>query len=352
MKHVLFLLLLLGFIASAFGDVIQDSQGVSFTGQNNGSQHALDIGIDVSGVQIDPRTRTWTLGTTTDFSDIQTSGTISALNGVFTIPCTGTNTVKVNIFNSWVASVTFSYSTDNGASYRPVSAIYMDGVSIPISSTTIDGGFSINSAGFTNIQLKAQSYTSGTIGISANASIGSNNNFQAYRLLDSSGNTITIGQKAMAASFPVVIASDQSPITAAQGLPNTVANAWPIILTDGVDTANITAASTAAAATDKALVVAQSPNHTSLTGNTPGLGSVGVASAALVAANSARKGLVIHNNSVNTISLGIGVTAVLNSGIVLYPGGIFYMDEYTFSTAVINAISTAATSAAPYQELQ
>jgi hypothetical protein len=47
-----------------------------------------------------------------------------------------------------------------------------------------------------------------------------------------------------------------------QGAANTVANAWPAKVTDGTNTAAVKAASTAAAATDPALVVAISPNNT------------------------------------------------------------------------------------------
>ena len=50
--------------------------------------------------------------------------------------------------------------------------------------------------------------------------------------------------------------------TATQGPANTVANAWPEKITDGTNTAAVKAASTAAVATDPALVVAVSPNNT------------------------------------------------------------------------------------------
>lgn len=53
--------------------------------------------------------------------------------------------------------------------------------------------------------------------------------------------------------------------TGQQGSPNTVANAWPTKLTDGTNTATVKAASTAAVATDTALVVAISPNNVVLT---------------------------------------------------------------------------------------
>lgn len=55
----------------------------------------------------------------------------------------------------------------------------------------------------------------------------------------------TVGQKTMASSLPVVIASDQSSITitgtvtANQGTPAVVGNAWPTKVSDGIDTAGI-----------------------------------------------------------------------------------------------------------------
>ena len=89
-----------------------------------------------------------------------------------------------------------------------------------------------------------------------------------------------------------------------------------------------------------------------LTGNSPAVGSVGVASASLLAANASRKGCVITNTSVNNISLGFGAAAVLGSGITLPPWGVFQMDEYMFSVAQIFAIASAAASSVAVQEWQ
>ena len=82
-----------------------------------------------------------------------------------------------------------------------------------------------------------------------------------------------------------------------------------------------------------------------LVAESPTSASVGVASGQLLAANTSRMGLTLVNTSVNTISIGIGATAVLNSGITLNAsGGTWVMDEVTFSTAAINAIAGAASS--------
>lgn len=72
----------------------------------------------------------------------------------------------------------------------------------------------------------------------------------------------TLGQKAMAASTPVVLASDQSNLIVNQGTAAAVGQAWPAKISDGAIVAALKAASTAAVATDQALVVAISPNNT------------------------------------------------------------------------------------------
>ena len=125
----------------------------------------------------------------------------------------------------------------------------------------------------------------------------------------------SLGQKVMAASLPVVISSDQSaiPVTGPQ--------------TDAQQRAALTA-------------------------NAPAATSVGVASAAALAANANRKGLILVNTSAATISLGVGVAAVLNSGITLKPNGSFNMDQFNLFTGAINAIASAAASNLAIQEFQ
>lgn len=91
-------------------------------------------------------------------------------------------------------------------------------------------------------------------------------------------------------------------------------------------------------------------SKTALTGSSPTAATVGTSSASAVAANSSRKGLILSNTSNNTISFGLGATAVLNSGITLPPGGVWQMDEFSFTTAAINAIASAASSNLAIQE--
>lgn len=90
--------------------------------------------------------------------------------------------------------------------------------------------------------------------------------------------------------------------------------------------------------------------RTALTALTPTFATVDVTSAEVVAANPLRKGLDLVNTSENTISLGIGTPAVLNSGITLQPGSTYYMSEYDYFISNIEGISDSAGSNLAIQE--
>ena len=90
----------------------------------------------------------------------------------------------------------------------------------------------------------------------------------------------------------------------------------------------------------------------SLTSNSPAVATVGLTSAQALASNANRKGLILTNTSSANISLGFGTSAVLGRGITLYTGGTFNMDEYSFTTAAINAIASVAGSTLGIQEWQ
>ena len=89
---------------------------------------------------------------------------------------------------------------------------------------------------------------------------------------------------------------------------------------------------------------------TAMAAGSPGAVAVGVSSTGVVGANSARKGLTLVNTSGAKISLSFGVPAVLYSGITLYPGGSYSMNEYSFSTAAVNAIASAGSANLGVQE--
>lgn len=84
--------------------------------------------------------------------------------------------------------------------------------------------------------------------------------------------------------------------------------------------------------------------------NSPTVISVGIATTVVLASNTSRTGLMLINTSSSKISLGLGVSAVLNSGITLYPGGTFWMDSFSYTTVAINAIASVASSNLSVQE--
>lgn len=128
------------------------------------------------------------------------------------------------------------------------------------------------------------------------------------RTLLAGGLPASLGQKAMAASLPVTLASNQNNVPVA---------------------------------------VALIP----LTPAAPATVAVGVASGQVVAANANRKGLVISNgHATQVLSIAFGATAVLNSGIVIRPGVTWTMTPDTYTTAVVNGIGSGAATTTGVQE--
>jgi hypothetical protein len=108
-----------------------------------------------------------------------------------------------------------------------------------------------------------------------------------------SGGVVSIQGVSGGTAVPISGAITLTSTTANQGTPNTVANAWPFKVTDGTNTAAVKAASTAAAATDPALVVSISPNSVSSTKDA----ADGPVSPGTAAANSQLIGMVYNSSA-------------------------------------------------------
>lgn len=83
-----------------------------------------------------------------------------------------------------------------------------------------------------------------------------------------------------------------------------------------------------------------------VTALSPATASITTADSTPVAANATRKGLIVTNIGSATVFFGIGATAVLNSGIVLTPGGTWVMDHFTYNVAAIHALSASSSTLA------
>jgi hypothetical protein len=89
-----------------------------------------------------------------------------------------------------------------------------------------------------------------------------------------------------------------------------------------------------------------------LTFSAPTTATVNTTSTLILAANTARRGLCLSNTSPQQISLGFnGNAASYQNGITLFPGEKFLMDEYSFSTGAIYAVTTGATTYIGVQEM-
>lgn len=222
---------------------LDDGAGNAITSQVNGAQRALDVGINVAGVQIDPRAiRALTA------SDVVTAnqGSAAATHAGYwwTRISDGTNDV-----------VLAPASTAAGALQAALVVALSPNSPLPAGSNVIG---SVNQ-GTSPWIVKDQADGSATGGTAASFSM------LAGGLYNSSLPTLTTGQQSalqLDSSGRLIIRplTSADVVTSAQGAPNTAANAWPTKITDGTNTAAVKAASTAAGATDPALVVSLSPN--------------------------------------------------------------------------------------------
>lgn len=126
----------------------------------------------------------------------------AAGNGLTSTLISGKQALDVNLANTIETGVADESSFTYGTSLeQPIGGVFQD------TSPSISAG------------------QTGAVRITANRAMHHN-------LRDSSGNEL-LGQKAMAASVPVAIASDQSAYPVNQGSPNTVGSAWPVAIALG-----------------------------------------------------------------------------------------------------------------------
>jgi hypothetical protein len=87
--------------------------------------------------------------------------------------------------------------------------------------------------------------------------------------------------------------------------------------------------------------------------STPGTVTVGVASAALLAANPRRRWAIICNSGANGLWLGFDATAVVGTGVYVPPnGGTFTIEGENRWKGAVTGIVAAATSVVGLMELQ
>ena len=210
------------------------------------------------------------------------SGTVAALNGNVVATAAGYGSIIFDITGTWAGTLT-TQATNGDGTWINVAALSNQSGLIT-QSVTINGTVEMNAAGWTQARLIATAWTSGTATVTWSAGQGSHVmiayqgngiNLQTNTaLVDSNQNFlgVTLASTAATASQEALVVglSPNSPLptgtnsigTVNQGTANTLANAWSQKITDGTNgPVAVKAPSTAAVATDPALVVAISPNN-------------------------------------------------------------------------------------------
>lgn len=315
MRTVLLALLLLS--STAFADLsgggLIDYYGNGVTSQLfGGTRNSLDVETVVSGTVVDPRARTWTLGSATDFTTV-VQGTSPWVSNISQFG--GANVVTgLGVSGSGIPR--FTISSDSSLILNAGSNI-IGNVRIDQTTPGTTNGVVVNSGSIT--ANAGTNLNTSALALSATQTNGTQKN----QVVDGSGNVQPSGDVAARKIFTAT--------------------------TDGTNTQAVKAASTAAASTDPGAVVVLSSNFPVLTASAGTAVSVGATSTATVASNTNRAGLILVNTSVQRMSCTVG-TAVLNSGVSLFPGGTWTMDQYSFTTGAIACIAGAAASNISVQE--
>jgi hypothetical protein len=131
----------------------------------------------------------------------------------------------------------------------------------------------------------------------------------------------------------------------------TQSGAWTVTIQDG---GNVISVDDGAGSLTVDGTVAISSLAGSTTASGPATVTIGTTSATVIASNANRKGLALTNTSTGSQRVSLHMangSAVLDSGRTLWPGDIFEMDPWSFTTAQINGIASAAGATIGIQEM-
>ncbi len=145
------------------------------------------------------------------------TGTLGAANQTVRLSCSGMGGVAIQVQGTFSGTITFEASVQ-GEDFAPFRVVPSDN-STAVTTTTTTGLWVGSTVGYLVVRARMSSYSSGKAivflqaelsspgGSGGGGGVGSDVN-----LIEVGGASIALGQAAMAASLPVVIASDQSAI--------------------------------------------------------------------------------------------------------------------------------------------
>lgn len=127
-----------------------------------------------------------------------------------------------------------------------------------------------------------------------------------------------------------------------QGTPTSVGSAWPVKLTDGVDTATVNS--------DGSINVANVVSVVASTATISNLAS-SASTQVVLAANAGRKGFLLFNDSTQTCYVAFASTASTSMFTMKLIAGMTYQNEAIMYTGIISAIWDSANGALRITEL-
>ena len=152
------------------------TSGLQSTG--NGSLSSIDSKTPFLGITVSASSQPVVLASDSAAVPVQmaadkvASGSLTALNSTVIAATNGSGTAVVQLSGTWVGTVTFEGSNDNFATSQGIVAVSLSALA-PFSATaTINGFYSVISAGFAKVQARMSSYTSGTAVTAFNVSAG------------------------------------------------------------------------------------------------------------------------------------------------------------------------------------
>lgn len=121
--------------------------------------------------------------------------------------------------------------------------------------------------------------------------------------------------------------------TVDQGNPNTISNAWPVLITDGTDSINVNP--------DGSINVANVTNVVSTTATLTNKTS-STSSQVVLAINTSRKGFILYNDSTEICYIAFAATASSSSYSILLNSNMTYQNEAIIYNGIISCIWAAA----------
>lgn len=224
------------------------------------------------------------------------------------------NTVMVVITGTWTGTLGIEVSSDGGTNFE-TRGIHVVGTNIFSGSITANVTGSMNASAKTNVRVRATSAITGTAVVKFLISDNLSNVYIAnsIKIIDSASQLNPVGLN----------------IVSGNVLPTVSNTAVVVTMRDPVST-----------------------KTNAVSGTLFGI-TLGTSSTQIVAANPNRKGLVFTNTGLGqAFCSDVGLPAVSGTGLVLWTGGSYNMQEYGFTTNAINCTISGTTSVLSGRESQ